>query len=44
MMDQDPEVDYWMVYADGSSVVSVGGVGVILLSPKKDILKYEVQV
>ena len=42
MTDQDLEADYWTVYADGSSTVSVGVVGVILLSHKKDILKYEV--
>ena len=31
MTNQDPEVDYWMVYADGLSAASVGGVGVIIL-------------
>ena len=33
-----------MVYMDGSSTAGVGGVGVILLSPKEDILKYKVQL
>lgn len=42
MMDQDLEADYWTVYADGLSTAGVGGVGVILLSPKKDILNYGV--
>ena len=37
MTNQDPEVDYWMVYANGSSAASVGGIGVI-------ILKYGVQL
>jgi len=44
MTNQDLEADYWMVYVDRSSTVGVGGVGVILLSPKKDILKYGVQL
>lgn len=42
MIDQDPELEYWIVYTDGLLVAGVGGVGVILLSPKKDILKYGV--
>ena len=37
MTNQDPEVDYCTVYANGSSAASVGGVGVI-------ILKYGVQL
>ena len=44
MTDQDLESDYWIVYTNGSSTTGVGGVGVILLSPEKDILKYEVQL
>ena len=42
MTDQDPEVDYWTMYTNGSSTANVGGVGVILLSPKKEVLKYGV--
>ena len=42
MTDQDLESDYWIVYTNGSSTTGVGGVGVILLSPEKDTLKYEV--
>ena len=42
MTDQDLESGYWIVYTNGSSTTGVGGVGVILLSPEKDILKYEV--
>ena len=34
MKDQDPKVEYWMVYANGSLVIGVEGVGVILLSPE----------
>ena len=44
MTDQDLEANYWTVYMDGSSAAGFGGVGVILLSPKKDILKYGVQL
>ena len=40
--DQDLKSDYWTVYTDGSSATGIGGVRVILLSPKKDILIYEV--
>ena len=32
------------MYTDGLSIAGVGGVGVILLSPEKDILKYGVQL
>ncbi|XP_075655270.1 uncharacterized protein LOC142625515 [Castanea sativa] len=44
MADQDPELDYWTVYTDGSSASGMGGVGVVHLSPKKDILRYGVQL
>ena len=44
MADQDPESNYWTVYMDGLLAVGVGGIGVILLSPEKDILKYGVQL
>ena len=40
--DQDPESDYWTVYTNSLSTSSMGGVGVILLSPEKYILKYRV--
>ena len=39
---QDPELDYGIVYTDGSSASGMDGVGVILLSLKKYILKYRV--
>ena len=42
MTDQDPEVDYWTMYTNRSSIAGVGGVGVILRSPKKEVLKYGV--
>ena len=42
--NQDPKSDYWTVDTNGSSTIGIRGVGVILLSLKKDILKYEVQL
>ena len=42
MTDQDLEAEYWTVYEDGSLAVGFRRVGVILLSPEKDILKYGV--
>ena len=42
--DQDPESDYWMVYTKGSSASGLGRIGVILLSLKKDVLRYRVQL
>ena len=44
LVDQDLESDYWTVHKDGSSALGMGGEGVILLSPEKDILKYRVQL
>ena len=44
MVDQDPESDYWTVYADGSSTSGMGRVGVILVSLEKDVLRYGVQL
>ena len=44
MADQDQESDYWTVYIDGPLELGMGGVGVVLLSPEKDILKYGVQL
>ena len=32
------------MYTDGSTTSGMGGVGVIIFSPKKDVLKYEVQL
>ena len=40
--DQDPESNYWTMYTNGPLVVGIGGVGVILLSLEKDILRYGV--
>ena len=40
--EQDLEADYWTMYTNGSVAFGIGGVGVILSSPEKDILKYRV--
>ena len=42
--EQDPKSDYWTMHIDGSVASGMGGVGVILSSPEKDILKYGVQL
>ena len=44
MADEDAESNYWIVYTDGSSTSGMGGVGVVLLSPEKDTLRYGVQL
>ena len=44
MADEDGESNYWIVYTDGSSTSGMGGVGVVLLSPEKDTLRYGVQL
>jgi len=44
MTDLDPKAKYWMMYANGSFATSLGGVGVIILSLQKDVLKYGVQL
>ena len=38
----DLEAEYWMIYADCSSVVRLRGVGLIVTSLEKDVLKYGV--
>ena len=42
--DTDQEAEYWTICADGSSVVGLGGVDVIMTLPGKDVLKYGVQL
>ena len=41
---QDPESGYWTMYTNGSVASGIGGVGVILFSLEKDILKYGVKL
>ena len=38
------EVEYWTICTDGSFVAGLGGIGIIMTSPEKDVLKYEVQL
>ena len=40
----DQEAKYWTIYSDGSSVTGLEGVGVIMMSPESDVLKYGVQL
>ena len=37
--EQYPELGYWTMYIDSSATFGIGGVGVILFSLEKDILK-----
>ena len=40
----DPKAEYWAMYADGSFVTRLEGVGVTVSSPEKDVFKYGVQL
>ena len=40
----DDQTQFWTIHADGSFIKELGGVGVIMISPNKDILKYGVQL
>ena len=40
--DSDLEAEYWTMCTGGSFVMGLGGIGVIVTSPKKDVLKYGV--
>ena len=42
--DLDPKAEYWTAYANDSFVTGLGGVDVIISSPKKDTFKYKVQL
>lgn len=42
LLDLDQEAECWTICTDGSSVTSLGGVGIIVTSLEKDILKYGV--
>ena len=44
MTDLDPKAEYWKIYANGSFAIGHGGVGVIIFSPEKDVLRYKVQL
>ena len=38
--EEEPPMETWMVQTDGSATKKVGGVGVVLISPKGETLKY----
>ena len=40
--EHDLKTEYWIAYADGSSVIGLGGDGVVIISTEKDIYKYGV--
>ena len=42
--ENQEEPTLWMIYADGSSVQKMEGVGIIILTSKGDTLKYDVQL
>ena len=44
LLDLDWEAECWTICTDGSSVAGLGGIGIIMTSPKKDVLKYGVQL
>ena len=39
----DRGIEYWTVCIDGLSVTGLGGIGIIMTSLEKDVLKYGVQ-
>ena len=42
--DLDQEAKYWTICTNGSSIAGLEGIGIIVTSPKKDVLKYGVQL
>ena len=42
LLDPNQEAEYWTVCSDGLSIIRLGGVGIIMTSPEKDVLKYRV--
>ena len=38
------EAERWMIQTDGSSTQKMGGVGVVIITPDGEILKYEVRL
>ena len=40
--DSDLEAEYWTMCIGGLFIMGLGGIGVIVTSPKKDVLKYGV--
>ena len=42
--EEDPPLETWTVQTDGIATKKVGEVGVVLISPKKEILKYAIRL
>jgi len=42
--EEDPPMETWTIQTDGSASKKVGGAGVVLISPKKETLKYVVRL
>jgi hypothetical protein len=36
--------DHWVMYFDGSYTLKGAGAGIVLISPKGDVLKYDIQL
>jgi len=44
LLDTNQEVEYWTICTDGLSIAELRDVGIIVTSPKKDVLRNEVQL
>nr|XP_023871640.1 uncharacterized protein LOC111984244 [Quercus suber] len=42
--EQGPGSEHWTIHTDGSAALGIGGVGMILSSPKNDVIKYGVRL
>ena len=42
--EEEPPMEIWMVQTDGLATKKVGGEGVVLISPKGEILKYAIRL
>ena len=42
--EEEPPIETWTVQTDGSATKKVGEVGVVLISPEKETLKYVVRL
>ena len=42
--EEEPPIESWMAQMDGFATRKAGGVGVVLISPEKETLKYAVRL
>ncbi|XP_075674880.1 uncharacterized protein LOC142644087 [Castanea sativa] len=42
--EEEPPMETWTVQTDGPATKKVGGVGVVLISPEKEVLKYAIRL